>query len=583
MPTYAYQYGLGDPLDWGDDANECLWLQNKLWNRLVEIEQANRAAYFALTAEDAQVADVNARIDALTAEIDAAMTARKAARAAARKKVPTPELDERIAQLAATRKALAADAKALRLELRERLAEPLRALSDERFAAVKKARQESGLFWGHYNAVIASYETARVRAMKAGVSLKFHGFTGEGRFTNQIQGGVTAEGLLRGECSQVRIGAISADAWAHPSRGERRRLCRTTLSITVHRDGEHRLLTFPMSMHRPLPDGAMIKQVVVTRRKVGTRFEHAAVFTLNDPVERIPNDASRVCGINPGFRQVADGLRVAMRIDNRGREAALILPTAWIERMRHVDDLQGRLDVRINEIHAALRAWWRADDTETEAERVALSEPVRERIVRIAAAPKIGPGKLAALSLAWRAEWEAVAGARLDERGGAPSLLGELESWRKWDKRKREEMDGLRGKLLRERREIYRVYAAQVAQDHAVVGITDMDFAKMAQIETRDGEETPLGEKPRSNRFMAAPSELVGALKVACSRHGAQFVPVVGAASACHACGGVTVAGADLMHTCPHCGAHWDQDINAACNACHTAAGGESAAGALAH
>ena len=44
---------------------------------------------------------------------------------------------------------------------------------------------------GHYNAVLASDETARVRAMKEGADLKFHSFDGQGRFTNQIQGGAT--------------------------------------------------------------------------------------------------------------------------------------------------------------------------------------------------------------------------------------------------------------------------------------------------------------------------------------------------------------------------------------------------------
>ena len=32
------QYGLLAPLNWDQDCQEQLWLQNKFWNRLVEIE-----------------------------------------------------------------------------------------------------------------------------------------------------------------------------------------------------------------------------------------------------------------------------------------------------------------------------------------------------------------------------------------------------------------------------------------------------------------------------------------------------------------------------------------------------------------
>ena len=51
------------------------------------------------------------------------------------------------------------------------------------------------------------------------------------------------------------------------------------ITLTTNDQRERNMLTLPMVMHRPLPDGARIKQVVVTWRKVGTRWRFKAVFT----------------------------------------------------------------------------------------------------------------------------------------------------------------------------------------------------------------------------------------------------------------------------------------------------------------
>lgn len=567
MTVYAYKYGCLPPLDWREDATDCLYRQNRLWNRLVEIEHENRDKWRSLMAEDPAVADLEAKIADAQARIDAVKEARKAARIEKRRVNAAPAADAALSDLVAERKALAALAKAARQAAKADMKPKLDALADERYQAVTAARQEAaagGLWWGHYNAVLASYETARVRAMKEGADLKFHSFDGQGRFTNQIQGGATLDDLR----------AHRGPAWIDPAPAGQYRagvvLLRITLTTNDQR--ERNMLTLPMVMHRPLPDGARIKQVVVTRRKVGTRWRFKAVFTLDDPAPPAENGAVRACGVNHGFRQVAGGLRVAMRVDSRGRESDVLLPQTWIDRMNHVSDLQSRLDERLNEVHAAIRAWWRADDAQIEAERAALPDAVRERAIRIAAAPKIGPGKLAAFALGWREAWEAQHGERFDERPRA-GLLADAEAWRRWDKRRREEMDNLRDKLLAQRREIYRTWAADTARDHAVVAVTEMDLREIARLESRDEEPTQLGAKPRSNRQLAAPSELVGALKVACQRHGARFLLVKGAAGACHACGAAVSPGADLIASCPHCGSVWDQDVNAARNACRMAAG----------
>lgn len=581
MPVYAYKYGCLDPLDWREAAADCLYRQNRLWNTLVEIERENRQKWRELMAEDSAVAALEAQLSNVQTRIDAVRAERKAARIEKRRIGAAPDADDTLSALTAERKALAALAKAARQTAKAKLKPSLDALSDERYQAVTRARQAAaggGLWWGHYNAVIGDYEAARVRAMKDGAELRFHAFDGQGRFTNQVQGGALLDDL-RAHRGPVWIDPAPTEkscadnpdtAWYRPGT--------VLLRITLHTDSERQrhMLTLPMIMHRPLPDGARIKQVVVTRRKVGTKWRYSAVFTLDDPRPAIiDNGATRACGINPGFRETPDGLRVAARVDSRGRESTLVLPNRWIERMEHVRGLQSRLDERLNEVHAAIRAWWRAADADTEAERVSLPDDLRERARRIAMAPKIGAGKIASFALGWRALWEAEHGERFDRDPRRSGALAELEAWRRWDKLRREEMDNLRDKLLAERLDLYRTWAADTARDHAIVGLTEMDLRQIARVESADHEPSPLHATARSNRQMAAPSVMVSTLKVACRRYGARFVPIKGAAGACHACGGVVTAGPDLIVSCGHCGAVWDQDFNAARNACAAAQGGE--------
>src|SRR2546426_945321 len=45
------QYGLLPPTDWGEDCHEQLFLMNRLWNRLVEIEQEHIKEYRQLMGQ----------------------------------------------------------------------------------------------------------------------------------------------------------------------------------------------------------------------------------------------------------------------------------------------------------------------------------------------------------------------------------------------------------------------------------------------------------------------------------------------------------------------------------------------------
>ncbi|EFJ39246.1 hypothetical protein VOLCADRAFT_101201, partial [Volvox carteri f. nagariensis] len=158
---------------------------------------------------------------------------RKNLRKLNRGKVDTREFDEQIRELSHKIADLRGRAASARKRAREEAGEKVRALEVKRRAEVKLARQESGLWWGNYNAVVKAYERGRRVALRNGGQMQFKRYDGTGRFVNQIQGGMTVADLFGATHSQVTVEALPENAWTHPSRGERRRLQRTRLTATI--------------------------------------------------------------------------------------------------------------------------------------------------------------------------------------------------------------------------------------------------------------------------------------------------------------------------------------------------------------
>lgn len=564
MSTIAYRYGLLSPLDWGDDVREHLWLQNKLWNRLVEITREERARYRAIIGADEDVAPIQARIDALKAKKEALLFERKRERAKARKRVATPELDAQIKDLAQGVRDASAEAKELRTAAKARMKPALDEMNQWRFQAVKDARNASGLWWGNYNAVCQSYDVARTKAMKENAELRFHRFDGTGRFTCQIQGGATPEAIFSGKCSLVNVKPVQPEAFAHPSRGARKRAQRTELALTIYtHDGGRRMLTFPMIYHRPLPANAVVKQVVVTARKIGTKLRWHVVFTCAMPDEaEATNGLGAACGINLGFIRVLGGMRVAMLSNGHGQRDDLVLPQGWMDGMDHVEAIQADRDLRLNAAHAVVREIVGALPSDPPA-----PEPDPEpaptlvgRLRSIAMAPKIGSAKLAAAVLRWR-----------DERSDMlPEALAKLEAWRKLDKRLLEEQANLRDRLQAARTEKYRLWARGVVERYGVVAVVSMRLKEMAQVKAREnGTENDLVAPARAQRHRASLYSLQSELMRQCEKAGAQFVKVDDKVTpVCHSCGAETaIATDDIMQSCEHCHKVWDRDENAAINA----------------
>lgn len=564
------QYGLLDPLNWDRDCAEHLYLQHKFWNRLVEIERDHRTAYRAIVDADEAVSVAHQQIEDIKQAIADQDALRKAARKEhrAKKGEHTKPFDDRIAELKKQIRDLSPQAKELRNKAREKAKEALSELEPVRKEAVKKAYQESGLWWSNYNRVIDSYNVARVRAMKTGADLRFHRFDGSGVFRCQVQGGMTTEELLAGRHNIAQLRLIDHDEFAH-LRGGQAGKCRQSfgsrnyergygvLSITVYTDkdaeGKHRrrMLDFPIILHRPLPPEATLKELKVVRKRIGTDFRWDATFTFTEEVEPVGHalPESR-CGVNLGWKAVKGGLRVATIFDGLNPPRHIVLPRVIMVKLLYVQDLQGRIDTAANENFAWLLA--RLDEAgEEPPESLAKAFAALKRI------KKPHPREFAKTVLMWK-----------DFPDYLPGLYAEAEKRRQDCRRLEQECSNLRDKVGRRREDFYRCRAKEIAETYAQIALDKMDLQQLAALENEQGEATELTQKARFQRTVAAVSVLREWIVKQSVKTGASVDSFSLASSEiCHKCGDkVQARSASSVRTCLSCGASWDEDSNAAIN-----------------
>jgi hypothetical protein len=270
----------------------------------------------ALTVDDPVVQSAEAAVKEALDELDVLKKARAARRSANRKKGDTEDLDAAIPVARDHVKRRSQAAKEARRTARDKLKPKIEALNTARLAAVKAARKASGLWWGNYNAVCASYEHARNAALKRSGELHFRPYHGEGRITNQIQGGITVAKLYAGAHSQVSLRQPTQGEWQSPDIGptpgsRRDRVSRMVLTVTIFtRDRVRKNVRWPIFLNRPIPDGAVIKEVVIHRLKVSHHVRWTATFTCREPSSSSLM-GKRVVAVDFGWRRLNDGMRVA--------------------------------------------------------------------------------------------------------------------------------------------------------------------------------------------------------------------------------------------------------------------------------
>jgi hypothetical protein len=258
--------------------------------------------------------------------------------------------------------------------------------------------------------------------------------------------------------------------------------------------------------------------------------------------------ASGSVGVDIGFRKRPDGsLRVAYWADSVGRKGELVLPAKHMARRKKGLELQSTRDTSFNEIRDSLvtfrengsaPAWWME----------------KTQFIKMWKSPT----GLHHLFEEWEKQrWD-----------GDAAYFTLVHNWHKQDRHLQEWQTGMRRRLNRQRRDIYRVFAAKLRRASRKIYIEDIDW-KTFQLNVDPESDPGLPAEAKWNQNAAAPGILASTI----AQCGAEVVRVDPAytTQACHNCGHIDNfdAASELLHRCTGCVKKWDQDHNAAINLLH--------------
>ena len=559
-PCMVYEYGCLTPIDGEEEMFAETKRRNDFWNKLVEIEKNYRERVKEiLTVPDNPVLALRDERTRLRAEIK---SRRKTERSG---QVNISDLKDRIKEINKTLSLFSEEDRRKAKETRKKVIEAnrhqLKEIDSERKSAVKQAQHGSGLYWCNSNDVIASYDTARKRAMKEGTELKFHRWTGEGKAFVRYQYGLPVQDVF-GNDTRLQIDPVNSDAWDHPVRSVRRKAARTKVRLRVTSENRNPVwVELPMVMHRPLPAESEIRSAAVIREQVGRKYRYKLVVTVTVNRTKIRHDGD-VVGIDIGWRLIENyepeatavfkslckpagpGLRVAYWNDGE-KSGQLVLPPRILAAFNKLKDLKSIRDTHFNEVKETLSAWL-------------VNKDIPDWLVETTKflASWRSQGRIVQLTKTWRK----------NRFNGDEDIVETLEHWLSRENHLYDWEANLRDQVQRWRREGYRKFAAQIACKYKRVVMEDFDLRRVSK--KPEAEEGTLGSRPQDwQRVIAAVSELRLAIENACRREGTEFIQVESQQSTteCHKCGHVERfdAANHLYHTCSNCGNLHDQDYNA--------------------
>jgi hypothetical protein len=555
----VYRYGLTAPTENADVVYAEMRQAHTYRNVLVEIERGRRAALRSLDSDEVQT--LAREVLALDAACEEMSLAIRSKRQLSRSR---SETDEEKNSLAATRSARTQCVKRLWIARRAETAQNVDAtdrINERALELQRSARKYQAPYWGTYQLVedaMQASASSPVWMPNGAVANDPHflRWTGSGSVGIQIQRGMSVEEALGGTNTKLRIKAPQG-AWKAPGgdgkcpgRAARARLAKGgQLQMRVGSDASRGPLWagWRLDMHRPLPEGSRIKKAAVHLRKRGPHSEWSLTVTLDTGGDVLPVSRGGTIGIDVGWRQIADEIRIAVAVDTDGQ----------------------RIEYRLDRNLLRIESTQRQIESERTSKFNAARASVRTYVTGLADAPEWltkatvsihawrTPRRLSELHALWME----------NRHEGDEREFGKLEAWWWTDQNlwAQETEAGLH--FLRRRRDSYRKIAAIVADRYGTAVIEQFDLRKMAVLPEMGEEVEEQNSTARSNRYRTAVSDFRSALLNASRKRGLVIVamPAHDTTTTCHVCGLVQpfdAAGA-IRHTC-ECGAEWDQDENAA-------------------
>jgi hypothetical protein len=348
-------------------------------------------------------------------------------------------------------------------------------------------------------------------------------------------------------------------AYAATSRSARKHV---SVLIRIGQGDTERFVTIPIYYHRALPDGADISEVRYTRRKVGRRYKAHVTFTCLLPTPVAPADGSLAVA-HVGWRALPDGaLRVAV-VSGPGRPPAeltrenavrwhgtwgeVVIPARRRSYREYANQLQGTAAGNM----AAVREWltgWADSHPETvtgvdpdgtlatsrrpagmyEALRYLSGQcpgrPVTDPDTRVITGWEPQPGTVLSLGELY---------AQYPSHG---EPLVRMAAWARQDRHLMQWAAEARENVILWRRDLFAKVAAWLTEGAVKVALSDFQAPRRPGLAV---EDLVAWQKARGNAALAAPGELLSAIRSAAARRGVQIADAVKVNYGTHhGCGG---------------------------------------------
>jgi hypothetical protein len=315
-------------------------------------------------------------------------------------------------------------------------------------------------------------------------------------------------------------------------------------------------------------------------REEGQLYSRACRLADTDHIDQAYNILRMLPQARTRLQQRLAGphtIRIAYWRDSEGASGEIALDAGYAR----ANQLRERLDANVktcfNTFHKALGEWldtnpnvlpqdflvavkpafrYRAD--ETDCATVFDQETFTKRLKKVKSA-----ARLQTLYDIWR--WWG------DSIPNSSTIWDQFVAWHRQDHHLVDWIANLRDKTQGRRREKYRVMAADIARRYQTIYIEDFSLPEVIEKPLPEDVDAEHRNKlAEQNRRLAGISVWRDALQNASRTRAAEYVALDPACTTrqCALCGHCVQwdQAKEIVHTCPGCGASWDQDDNAAIN-----------------
>jgi hypothetical protein len=410
-------------------------------------------------------------------------------------------------------------------------------------------KSESAPWYGTYMLIEGAFDKTRKMPLYDGIkpnNPRFRVFTGEGRVgIQQFQPNEPISKVIGLSPTSTMVQIVPMPPPPPRKDGKIRKVGKKDLRMLRLRIGTVKgkitpiWAEFPMIYHRPIPIGSVIQVVQVSCNKIANRERWTASITVNDNQEVKAAINNSAVGIDLGWRELPEGMRMAKWHGSDGQTGEIVIPTIILSALRKADEIDSGRDLDFDRAKVLLKSYLNSSNN--------LPDWLK------------GWKKIDYIDK-WRSQARLVSLLRFwkeNRFAGDEEIVNWLEYWRYHDFHLWEYSRSLDTKARGHRNEKYRIEAAQLAEKYDVLIFENLRLDNMAR-----------GKIAGSNRQLTAPSEFRLACKNAARTRNKLYkeVPAQNTTKLHAKCGALNDIGSAMEYFCSGCDTELDRDENAAIN-----------------